>query len=181
MGWVFGYGSLVNTLTHDQRPAIPAHLSGWRREWLGTPLRPAAFLSVRRAPGARIAGMAAAVPGGDWAALDRREAAYTRHPVTVDPDPGGPVQVYAVTEAQDAAAPHPILMSYLDVVVEGFDRLGQAAAVAAFFATTDGWDRPVLNDRAAPRYPRHRLVGPRVQALTDQHLRALATVVEKVE
>ena len=45
--------------------------------------------------------------------------------------------------------------------------------VAAFFDTTDGWDAPILDDRAAPRYPRHQRLAPDETALVDQHLSRL--------
>jgi hypothetical protein len=67
--------------------------------------------------------------------------------------------------------PAPILMSYLDVVVQGYLReFGQAGA-EDFFATTDGWDIPVLDDRAAPRYPRHQALTGDERALVDALLR----------
>ena len=47
------------------------------------------------------------------------------------------------------------------------------AGVARFFATTDGWDTPILDDRAAPLYPRHQLLTPAERALTDHHLATL--------
>lgn len=180
MGWFFGYGSLVNHLTHDNRPLHPARLSGWRREWCLTTLRPVAFLSVRPAEGAEIAGLVSQVPAGDWQALDAREYAYGRQPVSVAAAAPVPaeVAVYAVTsqhraaEGQGAPQGH-ILLSYLDVVVEGYHHHFGAAGVADFFATTDGWDRPILDDRRDPVYPRHRDVGAEIRALTDGHLSRL--------
>jgi len=44
----FGYGSLVNRATHSFNNAQPAQLTGWRRVWRHTDLRPVAFLSVQR-------------------------------------------------------------------------------------------------------------------------------------
>uniref|UniRef100_UPI000A5B3968 DnaB-like helicase C-terminal domain-containing protein n=1 Tax=Leisingera sp. F5 TaxID=1813816 RepID=UPI000A5B3968 len=41
--YFFGYGSLVNAATHDFSDPQPAHLSGWRRAWRHTDLRPVAF------------------------------------------------------------------------------------------------------------------------------------------
>lgn len=180
MGWFFGYGSLVNHLTHDNRPLVPATVSGWRREWCLTTIRPVAFLSVRPADGAEIAGLMSQVPGGDWAALDQREYAYARHAVSVTPLAEGPsaAALYRVDDAYRAAEGQGIiLMSYLDVVVEGFHHHFGVSGVASFFATTDGWDRPVQDDRAAPMYPRHRDVGAEVRALVHQHLDALGVEI----
>ena len=38
---------------------------------------------------------------------------------------------------------------------------------AAFFDTTDGWDTPVLDDRAAPLYPRAQTLTRQERGLTD--------------
>lgn len=176
----FGYGSLVNHATHGYDNARPATLGGWRRVWVHTALRPVAYLSVERAPDAEIAGLAAEVPGGDWSALDARERAYDKHPVTLRLHLCGsdaPARVYAVP-ASHAAPPdtrHPVLLSYIDTVVQGFLEVYGAAGARAFFATTRGWEAPILNDRAAPRYPRATALTDTERAFVD---RQLAAVVE---
>ena len=66
------------------RNAHPARLKGWRRAWVGSRIRGCA--AHRRAgAGHSIDGLIAAVPGGDWAALDAREAGYERIAATVIP------------------------------------------------------------------------------------------------
>ena len=47
---------------------------------------------------------------------------------------------------------------------------GGAAGVADFFATTDGWEAPILNDRAAPQYPRHQRLTGEEHELVDHWL-----------
>lgn len=47
------------------------------------------------------------------------------------------------------------------------------AGVARFFATTDGWDAPILDDRAKPQYPRAQQLSSAETALVDRMLRAL--------
>ena len=42
-----------------------------------------------------------------------------------------------------------------------------------FFATTDGWDAPILDDRADPIYPRHQVLKPLETDLVEHHLGAL--------
>lgn len=166
----FGYGSLVNRATHAYPGARTARLAGWRRIWVHTPARDLAFLSVRPAAGCVIEGLVAEVPGGDWAALDDRESAYDRHPATAETAHGPlPAQVYAVPGSA-AAAPssdHPILLSYLDAVVQGFLREYGPAGAERFFATTDGWQAPILNDRDAPLYPRAQVLSDAERALVD--------------
>lgn len=183
--FVFGYGSLVNRRSHGAHKARPARLSGWRREWCQTALRPVPFLSIRRSREGSLTGLIAEVDRGDWATLDAREFAYDRHAVEID-DHGltlrPAVQVYAIAPRhRTETAGGPILLSYLDVVVQGYFHEFGEAGVAEFFATTEGWRRPVLDDRAAPRYSRHQSLSVRERAMVDNHLRALPAVVEQLE
>lgn len=164
----FGYGSLVNRRTHGYPDAARETVRGWRRVWRHSPLRPVAFLTARPDPSTEIEGLTAAVPGGDWAALDAREAAYARVPL-----PGG-AQIYHIPDGLHGPATeaHPILRTYLDTVVAGYLAEFGEAGVARFFATTDGWDAPVRDDRAAPVYPRAQPADAAVTALVDRHLAA---------
>lgn len=171
----FGYGSLVNRRTHDYGRVAPARLSGWRRVWQATDARPAAFLTVVRAPGAVTEGLIAAVPGADWAALDAREAAYQRHDATRDTahdSDARAISVYAIApERRRPSTPdHPILLSYLDTVIQGFLAEYGAAGAARFFDTTLGWDGCVLDDRAAPSYPRATRLHAEERAVVDAGL-----------
>jgi len=181
--YFFGYGSLVNAATHDFGDPRPARLTGWRRTWRHTDLRPVAFLTAIPDAQSEIEGMIAHVPNGDWAALDQREWAYDRLPATDavshDIEREIEIAVYAVPDrSATAGARHPILLSYLDVVVQGYLREFGAEGAARFFATTDGWEAPILNDRAAPRYPRHQPLSAAETAFVDDRLTRLgATVV----
>ncbi|QPM90971.1 gamma-glutamylcyclotransferase family protein [Pseudooceanicola algae] len=180
----FGYGSLVNRRTHVYGQARPARAQGWRRIWRHTALRPVAILTAIPAPETEIEGLVAAVPGADWAALDARECDYDRvltfdiaHGLTPPPE----VAIYTIPETKHprAAEPTVILLSYLDVVVQGYlDEFGEAG-VDRFFATTDGWDAPILNDRAAPTYPRAQLLAPTETGLVDHYLKALGSEVRQ--
>jgi hypothetical protein len=176
----FGYGSLVNRATHAYPNATRASLSGWRRTWVHTAVRPLAFLSVEPAPDTTIQGLIAHVPGGDWAALDAREHGYTRHlteaRLTCNTPHG--VQVYAVPQ-RDAGRPakaHPILLSYIDVVVQGFLTEFGPQGVTDFFATTNGWEAPILNDRTAPQYPRAQVLTKAELALVDEGLAGVGAI-----
>lgn len=178
----FGYGSLVNLATHDYDDPRPAALRGWRRVWRRTTLRKAAFLSVTPHHNSTLHGVVARVPGADWAALDQREAAYARHDVSATIRHDGdkaPTAVYQIRpEHVSVAEDHPILLSYLDVVVQGYLRVYGAKGVAHFFDTTDGWDAPIFNDRADPVYSRHQKLSAKERALVDRHL---AAMVEQTE
>ncbi len=172
----FGYGSLVKRTTHDYRDAHRASLRGWRRAWRKSPRRQRCFLTVVPDPDCEIEGLIAAVPGADWALLDEREAAYARldasrsvtHPVERDLA----IAVYAVPE-EDAHVPgedDPVILSYLDVVVQGFLTEYGRAGVERFFETTEGWSVPILDDRAQPIYARHRVLEAEETALVDEML-----------
>ena len=182
--YFFGYGSLVNTKSHDYPNPQPATLNGWRRAWVATPRYGVVLLSGVRAPGHSINGLIAHVPGADWAALDAREGGYARlhassdvdHSLAHQPD----IAVYAVdpdhmTESQN----HHILLSYLDVVVQGFHEVYGTSGVQHFFDTTDNWHTPILNDRADPIYPRHQVLTRAQTALVDENLDRLSAHVQQ--
>lgn len=170
----FGYGSLVNVATHTYGRTEPATLNGWRRAWRHTSLHDAPFLTVVPDADMQIDGLIAHVPGNDWAALDLRERGYTRDPLTpallrpnrVD------VQMYQARRDHDLpdGTHQPILLSYLDVVVQGFANVFGNEGVTRFFDTTSGWDAPILNDRTEPRYPRHQKLSSSELALVDHHV-----------
>lgn len=172
----FGYGSLVNLATHSYPDPQPATLTGWRRVWRHAKARPVAFLSVEPCAQTTLHGITALVPNADWAALDLREHAYTRHDVS--PQFATQTAIYQAdpTHTQDPSIGHPILLSYLDVVIGGFmDRFGHAGP-QHFFATTHGWG-PVLNDRADPLYPRALPLETDVKQTVDTALKTLAVSV----
>ncbi|MEP2717216.1 gamma-glutamylcyclotransferase family protein [Pseudophaeobacter sp.] len=174
--YFFGYGSLVNTATHEYLDPQPARLSGWQRSWCHTSLRDVAFLTVVPAPKVEIDGLIAAVPDADWEALDAREFAYDRlsadhqisHALANEPE----ISLYAVPQAQQdqGSQHHPILLSYLDVVVQGHLQIFGESGVRDFFATTKSWEAPILNDRAAPRYPRHQQLSSAETQMVDEFL-----------
>lgn len=171
MNQFFGYGSLVNLATHDYPGGRRAEAEGWGRAWRHTASHEVAFLTAVRAPGVRIDGIVAEVPGGDWAALDLREVAYVREPL-----PTGP-SIYHIPEGKHAPASEatPILLSYLDVVVQGYLHQFGEDGVQRFFETTEGWDSPILDDRAAPRYPRAQVLHSDETLLVEDWLARLAT------
>ena len=171
----FGYGSLVNRATQDYPGVKRATVSGWRRAWRHTGARMVAFLTAVPCPNTRIDGLLAEVPGGDWAALDAREWAYIRAPA----EPGRGAQIYHIPADLHTAPSqtHPILLSYLDVVVQGYLNEFGETGVARFFATTDGWEAPIINDRAAPQYPRAQQLSPDETALVDAMLSDVGATV----
>ncbi len=176
--YFFGYGSLVNRATHGFQDARPARIAGWRRAWLHVEGRKVAFLTAVPDATSEIAGLIAAVPGADWAHLDKREHSYdrvsalsVRHDVVPAPD----IHIYHAPPERHVLAStfHPVLLSYIDVVVQGYLAEFGEAGVAEFFATTDGWEAPILNDRADPVYPRHQTLTASETELVEHHLSPL--------
>jgi len=179
----FGYGSLVNRATHGYGLARRASLRGWRRTWRYTGFRSGPFLTAVPCADSEIEGLVAQVPGADWRALDAREIGYARLPLgpelRLESADQFVTQIYAVP-SEDVVEPlerEPILLSYLDVVVQGYLREYGAEGVARFFATTDGWDAPILDDRSAPRYPRHQRLDPKERGLVDRHLSEIGAAI----
>lgn len=177
----FGYGSLVNRATHVYAPAHRARLRGWRRAWRHTAHRDGPFLTAIPCPASEIDGLIAPVPGSDWAALDAREAGYARLPLgdglAVATVNGIETQIYAVPDAAAVAGGGPILLSYLDVVLQGYLLEFGRGGVRAFMDTTDGWQTPVLDDRSAPRYPRHQRLSEAETAMVDAEIARLGITV----
>jgi hypothetical protein len=176
--YFFGYGSLVNCQTHSYPDPRPAQLQGWQRKWVRCAGRDVVYLSVLENPSVTIDGLIAAVPNADWAALDLREAGYarisSRDAVRHDVTPKPPMAHYAVSPDKCIeTGSHVILLSYLDVVVQGFAQQFGTPGVTRFFDTTLGWDTPVLDDRAHPRYPRAQTLSASETALVDENLTRL--------
>ncbi len=173
--YFFGYGSLVNDATHTYPDARPALLQGWRRAWVGSQMRGVVLLTAVQSPGDAIDGLVAAVPSGDWAALDKREEGYDRlwtQDVSDHALPHAPeMAVYSVhPDRRRDTSEQVILQSYLDVVIQGFSRVFGEDGVTRFFDTTIGWHTPILNDRADPIYPRHQRLSAQETALVDHHI-----------
>lgn len=182
--YFFGYGSLVNQDTHTYPNARRATLQDWRRAWVRTDDRDVVFLTAVPAPGHQIDGLVAVVPDADWVALDQRESGYERissdGKVTHTGDPIAQIAHYAVAaDNMRNGGQHVILLSYLDVVVQGYLREFGSDGVQSFFDTTDGWDTPILNDRPAPKYPRAQVLTPAETQLVDQHLNRLSARVQQ--
>ncbi len=163
--YVFGYGSLVNRRTHDYVNAHPARIDGWRRAWRHVVGRKVAFLTAVPDADSSIDGLIASVPRTAWDALDQREHSYDRalaQDVAHSLGDTARVHIYHAPPERHVPASglHPVLLSYVDVVVQGYLNEFGTAGVQRFFETTDGWDAPVLDDRRAPIYPRHQALKP---------------------
>ena len=181
--YFFGYGSLVNAATHRYAPTERLRIQGWRRTWRQVADHPVALLSAMPDDDSAIDGLIAPVPDNNWAALDAREQGYNRLVLTPAALPEAyqehDIAIYAVPETPVDGDPHkrPILLSYLDVVLQGYLQQFGPLGAEQFLATTDGWDRPVQDDRAAPRYPRHQALDATQLAFVDSAIERLALSV----
>ncbi|SFE54793.1 gamma-glutamylcyclotransferase [Roseivivax sediminis] len=149
------------------------------------PGRDLAFLTAIPDPEGVIDGLIAAVAPEEWDTLNTREAFYDRHDVSQatrasrDSAPGpGAVALYAVPESR-SMAPHdaaPVLLSYLDVVAQGYLDVFGESGLDRFLETTDGWEVPFLDDRAEPLYPRAQPLAPDTRDRVDAALAARGRV-----
>ena len=169
----FGYGSLVNIATHTYPDLQKAKLNGWRRVWRQTNLRPLAFLSIEPCEETDLLGVTAQVPEANWTALDQREFAYFRHDISHQLVPIQEQTAVYILEQDLKDRKYPILLSYLDVVVQGYlHQFGEEGAYH-FFETTYDWESPILDDRAAPHYPRSQILTKTERSLVDQLLKSV--------
>jgi len=175
----FAYGSLVNRHTRPLNTrAQPARLTGWVRQWkhcMETPSGKVCALSAAPRSGAEIEGVLVFDSRDNLAALDQREIDYRRVPIALPPaDVAVPTAemetfIYVSTGDQNrwGSAEYPIWRSYVDCVLAGYIDVWGAAGAARFIASTEGWDAPLLDDRANPRYPRAVVLSDAVRVTID--------------
>ncbi|MEP2784884.1 MAG: gamma-glutamylcyclotransferase family protein [Pseudoruegeria sp.] len=179
--YFFGYGSLVNRATHTYPDVHPVKIKGWHRHWRQTTVFHRAILTAVPDAESQISGLLARVPDDDWTALDEREHAYDRVDIsdTASPlmDQSAQVAIYEIPNGKhpEPAVLHPIALSYLDVVVQGYLNEFGETGVADFFASTSGWEAPILNDRHAPLYPRAQILNTAEAQLVDRYISRLTT------
>lgn len=168
--------------THDYRNTRTATVNGWERHWVPSAHRPEAFLSVRPRQGSVIFGLIADVAPIGWDGLDIRENGYTRAPLTAQEltceDPAR-VQMYRADPAHvaDSDSGAHILLSYLDVVTQGFLHQFGPQGADNFYTTTANWHIPVRDDRADPAYPRAQILTAQETAVVDEHLAKLGVTI----
>ncbi|MEE9335827.1 MAG: gamma-glutamylcyclotransferase family protein [Granulosicoccaceae bacterium] len=166
----FGYGSLVNRNTRPPlEDAFKARLSGWERHWAHRVAddatdRHCTSLSARPAADAAtsIDGVVVLMEQSELPTLDQRESGYFRQSVPIcafEIETALPVKEVAIYRSlPENLAPanenFPILQSYIDCVMAGYEQLFDEAGLHEFMRTTVGWSGDTLNDRIKPHYPR---------------------------
>jgi len=172
--WIFGYGSLINrasvrhTLADEAiGEVVPGRISGWRRSWSNRVVaRGRTGLGACVEAEGRINGVAIELLDPDFAALDLREAGYMRERVKDQTLVDGELWLYTKPDGMPASAEFPVAVSYLEVVLSGCLALGREFAVE-FLTETPGLTA-LMNDRAAPVYPRRvPLAADEIAAIDD--------------
>ena len=165
----FGYGSLVNLQTHQYLNPRPTKIKGWKRKWVSSNIHDIAFLSVSPCDLTILQGMRASTKNIGWKALDLRETGYIRHNLN-----NNEMQIYiGDPEYIDHEIKKPILLSYLDCVIQGYYQHFGKEGVKSFFKSTENWDHPILDDRNAPQYARATILSKFELNLVDEHLERL--------
>ncbi len=154
-------------------------------------------LSVEQAAGTEIEGMLVTISPDELPALDEREMGYKRLTLPLDNFTVGhcknslttgivpqvskelaqdisAVYMYAseTQQAFDATEEFPLLQSYVDCVMAGYEAEFGASGLSRFMATTRGWQAPMIKERTEPRYVRS------VQ-LTDSQAARYDRLIEK--
>lgn len=178
--FIFGYGSLINTPSREATgrgriDAVSARVSpafGYVRSWVAR--SPSGFTALGLRPAApgeepsSINGVVFPVDGDNLPRFDRRESGYDRVAVPraaiegvswqgLPPD--GVIWAYVPKSITATGAPlllpdadHPLVQSYIDLVLEGALEYGPDFA-RELVATTSDWGRFWLNDRTTARRP----------------------------
>lgn len=181
--WVFGYGSLVNRQTLSGGDTIElVTLKGWTREWrhvVETPRGAFCLLTMRECDATAINGAVIAVDDAALEGFDVREAGYDRitlqsglsaHEPAASRGPDDCVFAYRSKPAKLgwATAQRPLLLSYIDSVLDGMLQSFGETGLDAFVRSTKGWSHHIRDDRAAPLYPRATRIDAAKRALFDR-------------
>lgn len=178
--FIFGYGSLINTPSREATgrgriDAVSARVSpafGHVRSWVARSSSGFTALGLRLAvPGeapSSINGVVFPVDAESLPRFDRRESGYDRVVVPREMiegvswqglPPDGVIWAYVPKSITAASAPplfpdasHPLVQSYVDLVLEGALEYG-ADFARELVATTFDWGRFWLNDRTTARRP----------------------------
>ncbi len=163
---IFGFGSLVNAKTWPRELTVQsAKLTGYRREWRHSATMPSGEMvnavTLTEADGITVDGVVETIRDEDVEPLKIRELGYRTIDVTdgVELEAGKPegriVALYSTGDYRRWSSPQtPILRSYIDVVMDGYETRFGEAGLMRFLDTTHGWSGTIVPDRDQPRYPR---------------------------
>ncbi|MEH6444445.1 MAG: gamma-glutamylcyclotransferase family protein [Oceanospirillaceae bacterium] len=170
--YIFGYGSLINsisrTVTGETGVAVAVKISGFVRYWSRIS-EDFGMSSVVVVPeqGQACNGVLVEVPESELPSFDLRERGYQRvlvdayqvefYSQAMDLKSQANTQVKVwLYQSQEVVSPcenHPVVFSYLDVIIAGCLEYSPQFC-DDFMQLTQGWKHAMLNDRHNPRYPR---------------------------
>ena len=162
----FGFGSLVNrnTLRTSYVDLVQASLKGYSRHWQSktkTLEEQVALLSIHPDQTCEIYGMIVLDKLENLPLVDAREQGYSRHRLNrnqllIDSDTAMPndIYVYIDNEPEGESDEGALLQNYLNAVMQSFFNEYGDEGVRHFMDTTKGFDRKLIRDRQAPKYPR---------------------------
>jgi hypothetical protein len=124
-------------------------------------------LTVERCEGVELDGILLLENSENLERYDKREIGYRRERIeheriSIDSSPEAgarlPDEYYVYTSERQHHRPgndeFPILRSYVDCVLAGYLEVWGRSGTERFVESTQGWEAPILDDRAAPIYPR---------------------------
>jgi len=174
--FIVGYGSLMQTASKRSTEPnagenLPVLVTGFQRAWNTHGVYPTCYLGVQPSPAATmVAALYRSFPEDGKLSADAREIDYCRAAVAADSvkmldassvPADSQIWIY-VNKPDTLKAPdqgHPIVQSYVDIVIIGCMELQQRVAdpeldfVEQCVKTTAGWSKHWVNDRLYPRRP----------------------------
>ncbi len=165
--YLFGYGSLISKdsrcKTGITGKSYVVRMKGLKRVWnINIKLVPTTAVGVVKDENSICNGIIVEINENEIPKFDEREGKeYKRIKLDIkdveflgnDKFDNGIIWVYVPKKPGIADDKHPILQSYVDVIVSGCLEVNEAFA-KEFVRTTYGWNN-WINDRSNPRYTRH--------------------------
>lgn len=175
---LFGYGSLIcadsRRRTGVGQAAQAVEIAGIERRWsVPVPDYGATAVGAHLNAESRCNGVVFIVDDANLERFDAREQGYDRHridwaQVRALDNQALPTEVplwaYVGHSSETPQPQRPIMQSYVDVILNGC--LDYSDAFARRFVHTTGPWQHLIDDRAAPQYPRARL-DPKLPAIVD--------------
>jgi len=165
--WIVSYGTLVNKKITDKTgnssEYIPCLIHNHIRRWsFSLPSEKRSAAGIEQKNNAFTTGMLVKIPESELPKFDKREKGYTRQRVVdrkiLKPlsksTPNGNFWLYVQNIAKIPTNKTPISQTMVDVIVDAHLKFSEEFAVQ-FIETTLDWEKPWVNDRNNPLYPRY--------------------------
>jgi len=164
--FIFGYGSLISEESRKKtglsKKSYIAKLNGFKREWnIKIHEAKATALGIIKNSESFCNGIIFEIPEKEIKNFDKRENKYYSR-IEIDPNSLNikefpniqniKIWVYVTKKPTTPTKDFPILLSYIDVVLNGCLKINENFA-KDFINTTSNW-KYTENDRNNPRYPR---------------------------